>query len=425
MIIYETFEKELYDGLGRMYDPDFQPSPEIVQVLGCPMEGGSAEIRNRIQLAIEGLKPPADTPPATYIWSVYRLLYNRYCLKLTQEETAYQINVSRRTINRLQRNAIHILAGALWKQYQETGITDSSQSPKETGKLWAENPADSQKPDWNEQLQSEIRYLETTAPGALSNIKSVIQNAISIMSATRIGAEIQVKAVSIQPNLVAAVHPVMLEQVLISAIKRLAPHALNSEISIYARLEDGNAKITLTCPCGTMDWNERELRKDIPASKEINIELALEGHQAFMWITMPSLGKLTVLVVDDNQDMVQFYRDCTLGTRYHIQHLAHGRELSNVIHATKPDIIVLDVMLPDIDGWRLLMHIHDDPETRNIPVLVCSVIQEEDLALSLGAARYLAKPVSPHQFIEALDQLLPQAGTEDSLLPTKSEGSGQ
>ena len=76
------------------------------------------------------------------------------------------------------------------------------------------------------------------------------------------------------------------------------------------------------------------------------------------------------------------------------------------VEACAPSIIVLDVMLPDMDGWELLAHLHEHPPTRSIPILVCSVVREEELALALGAKLYLSKPVRRQQFIQALDQAL-------------------
>jgi CheY-like chemotaxis protein len=89
--------------------------------------------------------------------------------------------------------------------------------------------------------------------------------------------------------------------------------------------------------------------------------------------------------------------------------MAQGQGLFETVKVVGPDIIVLDVMLPDVDGWELLMRLHEDPTTRSTPIIICTVVKEEDLALSLGAARYLTKPVRPREFIQALDQLLLQA----------------
>ena len=131
-----------------------------------------------------------------------------------------------------------------------------------------------------------------------------------------------------------------------------------------------------------------------------------------------------MLVVDDNEDMARLYRGATVGTRYHIAHIAQGRDLAAALEAVAPDVIVLDVMLPDIDGWRLLMRLHEDPVSRAIPVIVCSVVREEDLALSLGAVRYLPKPVRPREFIQALDQVFPQAAAGASISPASNAEAG-
>jgi CheY-like chemotaxis protein len=114
----------------------------------------------------------------------------------------------------------------------------------------------------------------------------------------------------------------------------------------------------------------------------------------------------TVLVVDDNQDLVHFFRRYTNGTRYRIVHLGEGSHLFETIESSRPDAIILDVMLPDCDGWELLSHLHAHPETTPIPVIVCSVVRQEDLALALGASLYLPKPVRRRQLIQALDTLL-------------------
>ena len=110
-------------------------------------------------------------------------------------------------------------------------------------------------------------------------------------------------------------------------------------------------------------------------------------------------------MVDDNQDLVHFFRLYTANTPYHITHLLAGEQLFEQIPTIKPDIIVLDVLLPGRDGWELLSYLRSHAETRSIPVIVCSVVKREALALALGAALYLPKPVRRRQFIQALDQL--------------------
>ena len=410
MVSYKEFEKEFQEALCHLYDPDYQPREALCAATGCDLGDGMPAVRTAILRAIESLEPPSDTPPTALTRQVYGLLHNRFVLRLTQEETAYRLNVSRRTVNRLQHKAAHALAEALWRHSQTLGQVARGLPQGDDELPTEETLADTSISDWRSQMQRELDSLEAKAPNAPCDVGEVISSVLGFIDplAPKLGIRVEVK--SVQPGLVAAIHPVLLHQVLISALKRFAPFVSNGQVAVYARLEDGNAKITLTGATAVTDGlSERNFTSGIPTSKDVSIETCVDGSQAFVWISVPSMGKVTVLVVDDNEDMARFYRDCTIGTRYHIVHVAQGGDLFEAVDATVPDIVVLDVMLPDIDGWRLLMRIHEDPATRSIPVIICSVVQEEDLALSLGAARYLPKPVRPREFIQALDQVLPQA----------------
>lgn len=404
MVTYDVFKEELQEALSHLYDPDYEPPEVVCQAIGCDPQEGSPSIRAAILHAIASLEPPPATPPTAHTRQIYDLLYNRFSLRLTQEETAYRLDVSRRTVNRLQHRAVNTLAGALWERRHKAGRSTGSLA-REGGVQPAEGSTPgTQAPDWDSQLQRELDSLQAKAPGALADVAEAIGSALEILQALPPALGTRMKVMSVQPDLVAAVHPVLLHQVLISAAKRLAPHISNGDIAVYARMEDGSARITLTGTIAEGGLSEGDLTKGIPTSKDVTIEAWAEGTQAFVWIRAPSVGRLTVLAVDDNEDMARFYRDCAIGTRYHVVHIAQGRDLPAALRTLAPDIIVLDIMLPDIDGWRLLMRLHENPETRSIPVVVCTVVGEEDLALSLGAACYLAKPVRPRQFIQALDQ---------------------
>lgn len=72
----------------------------------------------------------------------------------------------------------------------------------------------------------------------------------------------------------------------------------------------------------------------------------------------------------------------------------------------QPDIIILDIFLPDISGWEVLRQLKAEPPTQNIPVLVASVVDELQIALELGAAAILEKPIGRHQLQNALRKML-------------------
>ena len=77
------------------------------------------------------------------------------------------------------------------------------------------------------------------------------------------------------------------------------------------------------------------------------------------------------------------------------QGLALAQELS-------PAIIVLDVMMPEQDGWTLLGQLRVHPQTRDIPVIIYTILAQEELALALGAADFIRKPVSQGAFLQLL-----------------------
>ena len=70
----------------------------------------------------------------------------------------------------------------------------------------------------------------------------------------------------------------------------------------------------------------------------------------------------------------------------------------------QPSLIFLDVMMHNVDGWQVLSELHHDPATSHIPVVVCTVLPLEEMALALGANAFLQKPVSQQQFLRVLDR---------------------
>jgi CheY-like chemotaxis protein len=73
----------------------------------------------------------------------------------------------------------------------------------------------------------------------------------------------------------------------------------------------------------------------------------------------------------------------------------------------QPDVIILDIMLPDISGWDVLSQLKETPSTKDIPVLVVSIADDRPRGMRLGASEYLVKPISQRQFHVALAKILP------------------
>ncbi len=408
MVTCEEFEQQLRDALTHLYDPDYRPPESLCVTVGCDPHAGPLEVKSALMRAIGEMAPPAGMPPDARPRQIYDLLYSRFVLRLTQEETAERLNISVATAWRIQKEAIHELARRIWEQ------TVEQSKP-------AEERSDAQAVDWRAQAESELASLLAGAPDVRSDVAEVINGVVGLWNLPEVGGSVRLVVEFVQPDLVAAVHPVALRQVLIAAVRRLAACMSSGEIKIFATLEEGNVIINLIAPITTTSQPDVEdFTRNLLAPKEISITAQLDNRHVFWRAELPSLGRVTVLVADDNPDMVEFYRRSTEGTRYRIISTARGHSLLEVAMATIPDIIVLDVMLPDVDGWELLLHLRENQATRSIPIIVCSVVREEELARSLGAALYLAKPVRPGEFVEALDRVLALASKPAAQSPSSN-----
>ena len=120
-------------------------------------------------------------------------------------------------------------------------------------------------------------------------------------------------------------------------------------------------------------------------------------------------GERTVVVIDDDRrsiDLLTVYAEAA-GLRVVSAH--DGRRGVELVKALRPAIVVLDILLPGLDGWQVLESLKADPATAAIPVVVVSILDERGRGLALGAADYLVKPVSREGVLDALARCGPEA----------------
>jgi CheY-like chemotaxis protein len=129
-------------------------------------------------------------------------------------------------------------------------------------------------------------------------------------------------------------------------------------------------------------------------------------------VVLPAAEQVPVLVIDDNADTLHLIERYLVSTRYLFVGTSDPDQALALAEQTAPRIIVLDVMLPGIDGWELLGRLREHPQTRDSPILVCTILPQEHLALTLGAAGFLRKPVNRTTLLLALDRQLQPQGRE-------------
>jgi CheY-like chemotaxis protein len=122
-------------------------------------------------------------------------------------------------------------------------------------------------------------------------------------------------------------------------------------------------------------------------------------------LRLPTLESLPVLVVDDSADNIKLLQRYLGGTRYQLSSLREPEKALQLIEQSKPQIVILDLMMPGVDGFEILSRLHSNPVTCQIPVVVCTILPQEELALSLGASAFMHKPVMQEKLLAVLDRL--------------------
>ncbi|HEY9420200.1 MAG TPA: response regulator [Thermoanaerobaculia bacterium] len=130
-------------------------------------------------------------------------------------------------------------------------------------------------------------------------------------------------------------------------------------------------------------------------------------------------GNLLVLIVEDDPDASALLSQTVASAGYLYRVAPSGSVGLELARELQPAAITLDVMMPGMDGWRVLQALKADPRTQEIPVIVCSIVDNRALGYRLGAAAYLLKPVDPEQLTRSLRSLSGSA-RRDFVEPSKS-----
>jgi DNA-binding response OmpR family regulator len=117
-----------------------------------------------------------------------------------------------------------------------------------------------------------------------------------------------------------------------------------------------------------------------------------------------------IVYFEDDCDMVELVRIILSREGYQVDGIAEGQAGIELIKEILPDAILLDLMLPDMDGWEIFRQLKNDPSTADIPVIVVTAkAQSIDKVLGLEIAKvdeYISKPFRPNELVERVNMVL-------------------
>ncbi|MGQ0604232.1 MAG: response regulator transcription factor [Anaerolineales bacterium] len=125
-----------------------------------------------------------------------------------------------------------------------------------------------------------------------------------------------------------------------------------------------------------------------------------------------------VVCVEDEPAMIDLIRLILSRKGYHVVGAMGGREGLEAIQREKPDVVLLDLMMPDMDGWEVYQKMKANDTTKNIPVIVVTAkAQSIDKVLGLHIAKvddYITKPFGPQDLIESVEKVLARRTNPDA-----------
>ena len=384
----ETFANEVKDALQHLYDFPYLQTHPLAHYADA---GASSQamrgqwLRREIITAIEALAPEGAVSFRAPQARPYQLLQLRYVEGMTVQETARELGVSERQAYRDLKRGEASVAALLWARWQKEETSDRGRTEELTS------------------IESEVagvavRRVPTPA-------SALIEPAIAAVErlAQKRGVEIQMAGSAWDTTL--ATDSSLGVHILTKVLSHAIQHTRGPEVMVNAARENDDIIINVSYKAADQDGIRDETIVMKLAEKlgwDISEERSGEDRRIRLRI---ALHGPTVLIIDDNRGLVELLDRYLSGHACRVTCATSGREGLELAFQLRPHAIILDVMMPDIDGWQVLQRIRAHPDTADIPVIICSVFDDPELAYSLGASRFIPKPIRRVDALEALREL--------------------
>lgn len=403
MISRDTFVKYTRDALRQLYDPGQLIQNPLMHLCGLRDRPDAFVVLQEIIIeAIEGLKPGPETSRQT-AREVFALLYNRYVQQLSQKAVAEELGMSVRHLRRREYAAIDVLAAHLWSRVDPDLVaTYEAGADRATA-----GPADSS-------LGTELAWLQSLPSTSVTADLTEILTSVADFTknlAKQYGVALDFQIDQTLPMI--AVHPVALDQILVNLLTGALHQLAAGQIVLSTRELVHEVTLTVhgSSPRRDVALGAAEIQAPLEAAQKLSelctlpMAVEVESGRFQAVLHLPRTEEIFVLVIDDNADTLQLFTRYAATTLYRLVTTQNPFEVYDLVVESPVKAIILDVMMPLIDGWRMLSQLRQRPETAHIPVVVCTILPQRELAISLGAADFLQKPVSREAFLDTLNRL--------------------
>lgn len=408
--------------------------------------------------AIEAMRPVAQTPAQSPDWRAYRILELRYLEGLTPGQTMAHVALAKSQFFREQARILEMLTEYLRARYgaQEQQNPPAAIDVPMQGMLRAEpgeiGDEGQQPPETSraQLVQAEVARLCAHTTWQAVDLDGVLAEVEQVVSSVAAAKGVDVHVTANTGFQVPQADWVLLRQAILNVMTYgldwagggrmvVAPVQQQNVLGIRICAQpDGSSLPTgagvnpppvrqgigllisqqlmvamggelLAAPTPAANENEEAAKKNAPQQAPWEARL--------IWRTdnVPVL-----LVIDDNAELIQLFQRYLSGYNWQVMGAVDGQQARHILEQIRPAVILLDVMMPQEDGWAILQWLKADSATATIPVVVCSVLNEPHLAQSLGADAYLTKPVPPGALLQTLARWWPTAAIPPSDHPASA-----
>ena len=127
-------------------------------------------------------------------------------------------------------------------------------------------------------------------------------------------------------------------------------------------------------------------------------------------------GKIKVLVADDDENVINIIRHSINLEEFEILEATNGKEVLGEVFANSPDILILDIMMPEMDGYRVCEELKKHDSTKHLPIIILSAktsVEDKLTAMRLGVDDYIIKPFDPREVEARIKMRLKPAASID------------
>lgn len=385
----EDFVDAVRDALLHLYDPAYlyQHVLQAYVVEDTPPNlPVTKALRQTLLDAIDALRPNAGTPESSRAWRLYTILEQRYLEGLEAHEVSEHLALSKSQYHREHQRALLGVASQLWDRWRLATRWSPRKPPLEVA-LSMRTEVESVLAVHTDMLVSLCEELHALTP---------LLQSLAFRRGLTCTVDVQLDHELITGD------RVVFRQAVLTLFTSISSILHEGQIQLVAKAADGVCSCAIAVT-GLYNWAKVDLQAVYPFVEALGGQL--QSPLPGTWVLqLPLYHQRSLLVVDNSQEFRWLVARYLKGTNWQVIGAENGQDAFTICRQHRPDCILLDIVLPERDGWEFLEELHRDEQLRTIPVAVCSVLQEPEIALALGAVAYLPKPVTQEQLLLCLAQ---------------------